>query len=124
MITMPLPALSVTGMDDFILGLPVGKAQAKDIIVVASRASFGRRDETVVDTSIRCTWQLCPSQFTINNCKWEESMQLVLKNVKTGLGCDPGLTVMCELYKLLLYETGGFFKVSVQSVLTLLLFIN
>ena len=121
MINMPLPALSVTGLDDFILGLPLGKAQAKDLIVVASRAPFGRRDEMVVDVSIRLTWQLYPTQFQINNCKWEENMQMVLAKVKTGLGCDPSLTVTCELYKLLLYETGGFFKVSIHDILILII---
>ena len=109
LITMPLPSLSVAGHT---LGLPLCEAQAKTLIELASRAPFGRGELTIVDTSVRCTWQLSPSQFTIDNPDWEESMQTLLARVKADLGCSVNLTVTCELYKLLLYEPGGFFKVS------------
>jgi len=108
-ISMPLPGISLKNQPDSIIGLPLCECHVKKLIEVASRAPFGRGTETIVDTSVRCTWQLSPVQFTINNSDWEESMQTVLSKVKKELGCSAGMEVTCELYKLLLYEPGAFF---------------
>jgi len=108
-ISMPLPSLSVGGST---LGLPLCTAQARELIEVASRAPFGKGEETIVDTSVRCTWQLNPSQFSINNPKWEKSLHMLSSRLRTELGCSERTTVTFELYKMLLYEPGGFFKVS------------
>ena len=112
---MPLPALSLVGDScsaNQILGLPLGESQAKRVIARCSQAPFGRGEETLVDTSVRLTWQLNPDHFTIGNQQWEEQLQALLSSVKRDLGCPDKGTVTCELYKCLLYETGGFFKVS------------
>ena len=86
--------------------------QVKAVIDSATQAPFGRGEATIYDTSVRNTWQLSPTQFTINNCKWSEELQALLDKVTGNLGCEAGKKVTCELYKLLLYERGGFFKVS------------
>ena len=103
---MPLPAISLATEPNAILGLPLGEAQAKHLIELASRAPYGKGDKTIVDTSVRCTWQLDPAQFSINNPRWKESLQLLLDEVKLQLGCDAKMKVAVELYKLLLYESG------------------
>ena len=108
---MPLPAIKLFGEPDIVLGLPLCEAQAKQLIELASRAPFGRGEQTIVDTSVRSTWQLDPTQFCITNPQWEERLQLLLSRVKTELGCDTKMKVTCQLYKLLLYEPGGHFKV-------------
>ena len=108
---MSLPSISLNTSPDTILGLPLGPCQEKLIIASSTQAPFGRGEETIVDTSVRCTWQLSPKQFTINNTQWMEQLETLLNQVKHELGCDPNMTVACELYKLLLYEPGGFFKV-------------
>ena len=110
-IFMPLPAISLAEEPDIVLGLPLCEAQAKHLIELSSRAPFGRGEQTIVDTSVRCTWQLNPTQFSITNPKWEKKLQLLLPRVKTELGCDTKMKVTCQLYKLLLYEPGGHFKV-------------
>lgn len=107
--SMPLPSLSVRGMSDHILGLPLGIAQAKDIIEIATQAPFGRGEETVVDVSVRCTWQLEPDRFVIGNPNWSNQLDTLVTHIQEDLGCGSGISV--ELYKLLLYEPGGFFKV-------------
>ena len=63
------------------------------------------------DTSVHCTWQLSPSQFTIKNSAWVKELNLLVGRVKKELGCDTSQDVTCELYKLPLYEAGGFFNV-------------
>ena len=108
---MPLPAITLAEEPDAVLGLPLCEAQAKHLIELASRAPFGRGEQTIVDTSVRCTWQLNPAQFSITNPQWEKKLQLLLSTVKTELGCDTKMKVTCQLYKLLLYEPGGHFKV-------------
>ena len=112
-VAMPLPAITLTGEPNTILGLPICVAQAKHLIELASRAPFGRGEQTIIDTSVRCTWQLSPEQFSITNPRWQESLQQLLEKVKTELGCNTKMKVTCELYKLLLYEQGGFFKVCI-----------
>ena len=113
-IFMPLPAIKLAEEPDTILGLPLCEAQAKHLIELASRAPFGRGEQTIVDTSVCCTWQLNPTQFSITNPQWEKSLQqLLLPRVKTELGCDTKMKVTCQLYKLLLYEPGGHFKVKI-----------
>ena len=110
-VALPLPAISLTAEPNTILGLPLGEAQAKRLIQLASRAPYGKGEKTIVDTLVRCTWQLDPGQFSINNPRWEKSLQVLLDQVKFELGCDTKMKVAGELYKLLLYEPGGFFKV-------------
>lgn len=108
---MPLPSLCINSAPDVILGLPLGESHVKSIIESATQAPFGRGEETIVDTSVRKTWQLSPSQFTIKNGKWAQQLQALLEKVTVDLGCDVRKRVTCELYKLLLYEPGGHFKV-------------
>ena len=50
------------------------------------------------------------------NRQWEESLQLLLRMVKTELGCDSEIKVTCELYKLQLYKSGGYFKVRINQI--------
>ena len=117
-IQLPIPALQVTGIAEKI-GLPINSLQAEKVIEKCSRAPFGRGEDTIVDTSVRCTWQLNPTQFTICNRAWKKELQSLVSRVKKELGCDASQDVTCELYKLLLYEPGGFFKVQPFLVHTL-----
>ena len=110
MVTMPFPALKIEGIPDTI-GLPMSGSQAKSIIEKCSLAPFGRGEETIYDTNVRRSWQLDPSQFAIHNPEWKKELDSLLLEVKDELGCDLTRNVSCQLYKLLLYEPGGFFKV-------------
>ena len=111
--TLPLPGLRVNGVSG-IIGLPLNEHAAKTLRDKCSQAPFGRKEQTIVDLNVRRTWQLDPSHFTISNPTWEDCINGLLPRVKEGLGCDATQGVTCELYKLLLYEPGGFFKVSIS----------
>ena len=106
----PLPVISLIEPGT-ILQLPICEAQAKHLVELTRRALIRRGEQTIDDTSVCSVWQLNPTQFSITNPQWEESLQELLAKVKTGLGCDVKMKVKCELCKLLLYEPGGFFKV-------------
>ena len=107
-VQFPLPGLKIGGS---LIGLPIADSQAKAVIEQCSQAPFGRREETVYDLSVRKTWQLNPSKFELLNPEWESRLVDLAGRIKAELGCDS--VVVCQLYKLLLYETGGFFKVPV-----------
>ena len=66
--------------------------------------------ETIVDASVRRTWQLAPDDFELRNPKWPPLIQKVTEQVARELGFTDGATVSAQLYKLLLYEEGAMFK--------------
>ena len=89
--------------------LPLSEEQAKQLIVQSRQAPFGRGCDTIVDTSIRNTWELDPSLFTIRNIrKWDAVIRVLVRNVKKELGVQGPITA--SLYKMLIYEKGAMFK--------------
>jgi hypothetical protein len=101
-----LPGLEVKGIGP--IGVPVAPADAKRIIGKASQAPYGRGEATIVDTDVRRVWQLEPSKFSLRNTAWSEALAGVVDVVKRDLGIHG--KVSAELYKLLVYEKGSFFK--------------
>ena len=103
-LTMPGLEVGVLGA----LSLPLGKTQARKLIKQCRQAPYGKGTETLVDTDVRRTWELDPDQFQLTNPKWEELVQGIVSDVQQELGLeDRKLTA--HLYKLLVYEKGGFF---------------
>lgn len=103
---LPLPKVEVAGVG--VLSFPVPESQVAALINQAVRAPYGRGEETILDISVRKVWQLPPDKMQIGGKSWEKSFQQILSDVTNGLGCE-GMAVSAELYKLLVYDTGGFF---------------
>ena len=103
---IPMPKLEVEGVG--VLSFPVPPAQTTALIRQATRAPYGRGAETVLDESVRKVWQLPPDKVRLGGKSWAVSFEGILKQVLAGLGCA-GRPVAAELYKLLVYDTGGFF---------------
>ncbi len=101
-----LPGLEVQGLGP--IGVPVAPADAKRIIGKASQAPYGLGEATIVDTEVRHVWQLEHSQFELRNAAWSEAVASVVDAIKRDLGIRGKVTA--ELYKLLVYEKGSFFK--------------
>lgn len=104
---MPMPRVEVEGVGT--LAFPVPASQVAQLMAVAARAPYGRGEHTLIDESVRRTWQLTVDQVRVGGAAWLKVFPEVVGRVVAGLGCD-GVPVMAELYKLLVYETGGFFK--------------
>ncbi|KAL2410408.1 hypothetical protein ABEF95_000804 [Exophiala dermatitidis] len=103
------PGLSLD--DHGIVGLPLSKNDAAVIISKARQSPFRKGEETLVDTSVRKSWQLEPTQFSIRNPEWNNAINRILNDVYEGLSLNCGRgNVSADLYKLLLYEEGAFFK--------------
>jgi|GEM_PF-977168 len=100
-----LPGLSIDEIGD--IGVPVSAADCKRIVKLAAQAPFGRGEETVVDTSVRKVWQLEPNQFQFENSQWDKAIGQILKRVQSEFGLKR--KIKADLYKLLVYEKGGFF---------------
>lgn len=103
---MPLPTIEIEGVG--VLSFPVPEEQARKLIQEAERAPYGRGPETVLDTSVRNMWQLPPGKARIGGKSWKEHLDRIVSRVAEGLGCGK-VKVSAELYKVLIYERGGFF---------------
>jgi len=83
--------------------------QAKHLASVATQAPHGKGLETVVDTKVRNTLQIEANKVKFTNPLWAPALRSLVTTAVGALGVE-GHLVKAELYKLLLYETGGFFK--------------
>jgi len=102
----PMPKVDVRGVGT--LSFPVSQEQIGAIVGQAERAPYGRGRETLVDTSVRKVWQIAPGRVKVGGGSWQETFGNILSSVTRGLGCE-GASVSAELYKLLVYDRGGFF---------------
>ncbi|KAH6918539.1 hypothetical protein BKA70DRAFT_1247469, partial [Coprinopsis sp. MPI-PUGE-AT-0042] len=103
----PDPLFEIHGQG--LVALPLTEHGAETIISCARQAPFGKGQETIVDKKVRDTWELHPSQFTIQNEAWDGWVRgLVEGEVCQGLGIS-STTPTFELYKMLLYEKGSHF---------------
>ncbi|KAK2754489.1 hypothetical protein FQN54_006890 [Arachnomyces sp. PD_36] len=90
--------------------LPVSCDDAKTIIKACHESPFGKGSETVVDNSVRKTWELDKDQFSLENPWWKDEVQRLVRLTVEGLGLHANpADVVAERYKLLLYEEGAFF---------------
>jgi hypothetical protein len=105
-VEMPMPRVEVE--DNGTLSFPVPDAQIAAIVRRAKRAPYGRGQETIVDTSVRKVWQVTPDKVKLAGKSWAANFETILSKVKAGLGCEDA-SVSAELYKLLVYDRGGFF---------------
>lgn len=103
---LTMPGLKVDGLGA--LSLPLGKTEARKLIKQCHQAPYGKGTETLVDTDVRRTWELDPDQFQLTNPKWEELIEEIVANVQWELGLEE-CKLTAHLYKLLVYEKGGFF---------------
>ncbi len=90
------------------LSFPVPDAQIRQLIQQATRAPYGRGEATILDESVRKVWQLPPEKVRLGGKSWAGTFDGILKQAITGLGCE-GMAVGAELYKMLVYDAGGFF---------------
>ena len=104
---VPMPRLEVDGAGRLSFAVP--EAQVRALIAVAERAPYGRGPDTLVDTSVRDCWQIDSTRVRLSGKTWPDTLAKILDAAAAGLGCPSG-RVDAHLYKLLVYETGGFFS--------------
>ena len=99
------PRLEVAGVGP--IALPLLPAQAEALVAGAELAPYGRGGDTLVDTSVRRTWQVDAAQVRLTGRKWAEDLASVVERVRVGLAVAGAIEA--QLYKLLIYDTGSFF---------------
>jgi predicted 2-oxoglutarate/Fe(II)-dependent dioxygenase YbiX len=99
------PNLEIDGVGR--ISLPLLPVQAEQLVAVATRAPYGRGEETVVDTNVRRTWQIDADRIHISGRHWQQTLDSIVAKAAAGLGVTG--SVSAELYKLLIYDTGSFF---------------
>jgi len=103
----PNPGLHIHPLG--LIGLPLSSRDALLIKNHAVQAPFGHGERTVVDKEVRDTWEIEPGKVGVANTEWLTFMGgVVVKRVCAELGVSVQASMpRCELYKLLLYETGS-----------------
>ena len=104
---VPMPRLEVEGVG--VLPFPVPDFQVRALVEAAERAPYGKGADTLVDTSVRDCWQIDAARMRLGGGVWADTLRGILDTVATGLGCPAG-RLDARLYKLLIYEPGGFFS--------------
>ncbi len=101
-----MPQIIVEGVGA--LSFPIAESQIDSLIAAAERAPYGQGTNTLVDRSVRDCWQIDAKQIQMTGSAWPQSIKKILDLVSEGLGLEDQ-EIDAELYKLLVYEQGGFF---------------
>lgn len=99
------PRMVVEGVGE--ISLPLLPVQAEQLIALADRAPYGRGPKTLIDTSVRRTWQIQPQRARFLGKGWQTTVERATALAAELLGVDE--PVSAELYKLLMYDKGSFF---------------
>jgi 2OG-Fe(II) oxygenase superfamily len=96
------------------LGFPLMEVAVALLKAVAAKAPFGRGLDTLYDDSVRQAWQVDAGHVTLGGGDvWKTVLQGVVKRACHELGISKDRVkdrkVHANLYKLLLYESGGHF---------------
>ena len=104
---VPMPTLEVERVG--LLSFPVPDSQVRLLADAAERAPYGKGSDTLVDTSVRDCWQIDAERIRLGGRVWADTLRGILDTVAAGLGCPAG-RLHARLYKLLIYQPGGFFS--------------
>ncbi|WP_423924778.1 2OG-Fe(II) oxygenase [Candidatus Palauibacter sp.] len=102
-----MPKLTVEGVGD--LSFPVPASQLRALIAASQLAPYGKGTKTLVDTSVRDCRQIDVERIRLAGRGWRDSFDEIMDRIARGLGLSRDL-LGAELYKLLVYEPGGFFS--------------
>ena len=104
---LPATGLAIEGAG--LIGFPTSPSQIAAIKAVANQAPYGLGADTLVDLSVRNSYQVDGPSVAFTNPAWEPAIQSLAKQAADAIGAN-GNHVRVELYKVLLYEEGGHFK--------------
>ncbi|KAF2466925.1 uncharacterized protein BDR25DRAFT_195966, partial [Lindgomyces ingoldianus] len=107
----PNPGLRVNNYGS--VGLPLSTRDAESIARLCKQSPFGKGAETIVDTSVRKSWELDCGDFQCQNPAWAVFLDTLVAKTTQDLGVQ--VPSRAEQYKLLLYEEGAFFKAHKDS---------
>ena len=99
------PGIEVDGLGA--VTLPLKRGVAKKLIALCRVAPYGKGTRTLVDKTVRRTFELNPQTFRLSDA-WNAAIDDAMRPVADQLGL-PAERLEPRLYKLLVHEKGGFF---------------
>src|SRR5215831_9408310 len=78
------PRLEVTGVGP--IALPLLPVQAQQLLAIAELAPYGRGEATLVDTTVRRTWQIDAERVQIAGRHWAQTLADIVARAAAGLG--------------------------------------
>lgn len=99
------PRIEVDGLGA--VKLPLKRALAKELVAHCRVAPYGKGTQTLVDKKVRNTFELDPKKFRLSQ-EWSSAVARAAQLAAEQLGL-PSEQIEARLYKLLVYEKGGFF---------------
>jgi len=104
--TFRFPQLEIKDLGE--LSYPVNTMQANALIQVAQKAPFGKGRQTIIDNNVRSVWEIDAANLYFTGGQWAVFLESLLSKIKPQLGIED-YTISAHLYKMLIYEKGGFF---------------
>jgi len=106
-----------TGIDDLFfdvvgvgaISLPLSHRTADKLRAVAKPARYALREKTLLDRTVRDTWEIAKPQIKLDERHWQRTLVRKLPLIARDLGVLEGATLRAELHNLLVYEPGQFF---------------
>ena len=99
------PGLEVDGLGR--IQIPLKRGMAKQLIASCRVAPYGKGTQTLVNKKVRNTFELSPKKFRLGD-EWNAAVASATQTAAERLGL-PADRLEAKLYKLLVYEKGGFF---------------
>ena len=72
----PMPRVIVEGAGE--LSFPVPEAQIEGLIAAAERSPYGKGADTVLDTSVRDSWQIDAADVRLGGRAWPDSLAKIM----------------------------------------------
>jgi predicted 2-oxoglutarate/Fe(II)-dependent dioxygenase YbiX len=89
------------------LTFPLNTIQVRAMLEKAQVAPFGKGHRTLVDRTVRDTWEINADQLDLSDTGLQRSLRAFLSRAAAEMNIEGG--IKAEPYKLLIYEAGGFF---------------
>lgn len=99
------PGIELDGFGQ--LTLPLRPKQVREMIAFAATAPYGKGTRTLVDLSVRNSLEINASKLALSD-EWNAAVGEAARRSAQSLGL-PEDGIQANLYKLLIYQKGGFF---------------
>ena len=91
------------------LRFPISRAQAERLCRIARPARYGLGEQTLLDRTVRNTWEIPKSRVKIDRRRWNRTLLPILEALRTDLGLPDTCRLKAELHAMLVYAPGQFF---------------
>ncbi|MGW5152047.1 2OG-Fe(II) oxygenase [Rhodococcus koreensis] len=92
------------------LHIPIPTEQAHELRRIARPARYGLREQTLIDPTVRDTWEIPRSRVKIDKRRWNRTLVPILEELAADLGLPAESRLTAELHSMLVYTRRQFFR--------------